>query len=58
MPVSAESTDRNPQPGHEDHTRAKTESPPGSEIRKKGGADSAKRQAERDWQDSAKESGD
>jgi hypothetical protein len=30
----------------------------GTETAKKGGVEPAKRQAERDWQDSAKESGD
>jgi hypothetical protein len=30
----------------------------GTEAKRKGGIDSAKRQAERDWEDSAKESGD
>jgi hypothetical protein len=30
----------------------------GTEAERKGGVEPAKRQAERDWQDSAKESGD
>jgi hypothetical protein len=35
-----------------------SESGSGTEAQKKGGIEPAKRQAERDWQDSAKESGD
>jgi hypothetical protein len=35
-----------------------SKSGPETEAKKKGGVESAKRQAERDWEDSAKESGD
>jgi hypothetical protein len=37
---------------------ADSTSAPGTEAKRKGGVEPAKRQAERDWQDSAKESGE
>jgi hypothetical protein len=37
---------------------AASRTPPGTEATRNGGVEPAKRQAERDWQDSAKESGD
>jgi hypothetical protein len=37
---------------------AASKATPGIEARRKGGVEPAKRQAERDWEDSAKESGD
>ncbi len=37
---------------------AASKTTPGIEARRKGGVEPAKRQAERDWEDSAKESGD
>jgi hypothetical protein len=37
---------------------AASKTTPGTEARRKGGVEPAKRQAERDWEDSAKESGD
>jgi hypothetical protein len=48
--------DRREAPSELDDAVSKTT--PGTEARRKGGVESAKRQAERDWQDSAKESGD
>lgn len=44
----------------EQHPRedAAAKSATGTEAQRKGGVEPAKRQAEKDWQDSAKESGD
>lgn len=45
-----------------DQNRGESEQPPqgdnATEVAKKGGKESARRSAERDWQDSAKESGE
>jgi hypothetical protein len=43
-------------PSEADDAASKTT--PGTEARRKGSVEAAKRQAERDWEDSAKESGD
>ena len=57
--MTAETRDRNQRSDRKDEPKPGTpESAPGTETQKKGGTEPAKRQAERDWQDSAKESGD
>jgi hypothetical protein len=53
--------EKQPEPGS-DRTRKSNDQPAdstgGTETTAKGGAEAAKRQAERDWQDSSKEAGE
>jgi hypothetical protein len=47
-----------PDPKQGSSSATPTPSGTGTEAERKGGVEPAKRQAERDWEDSAKESGD
>jgi hypothetical protein len=51
-------TDEKPAVPTQDRTHENTEAGAGTEAAVKGGAEPAKRQAERDWQSSAKEAGE
>ena len=58
--MNAEAGDQDPKSNNKGGSDNKSSPPPGSgtEAERKGGVEPAKRQAERDWEDSAKESGD
>ncbi len=58
MPMKPESSQQTSQPAKNGTRSESKTSAPGTEAARKGGVEPAKRQAEHDWQDSAKESGD
>ena len=49
---------KEPENADRDREKSAIESATGTEAKRKGGIEPAKRQAKRDWEESAKESGD
>lgn len=56
--MNAKTPEREHSDGPGDADAAASKTTPGTEARRNGGIEAAKRKAERDWKDSAKESGD